>query len=109
MSTLLDAENSKESVESGVLVGVVKMLSAAELGRGVNSQEAVVMGRHTFRNTDDVKAWVKEHIGHDLSSFNFGVFYDPMAILHHVFLKLTNNNSDLKEIHLRSQLKMTIG
>ena len=29
VSTLLDAENSKESVESGVLVGVVKMLSAA--------------------------------------------------------------------------------
>ena len=76
---------------------------------GRNGQAAVTLGNHVFRDIEDVKAFINLKVGSNLDDFNFGVFTDPLAILNRINSSLTNDYSDLKEVSVRSSMRMSVG
>ena len=76
---------------------------------GRNGQAAVTLGNNVFRDIEDGKAFINLKVGSNLDDFNFGVFTDPLAILNRINSSLTNDYSDLKEVSVRSSMKMSVG
>ena len=75
----------------------------------IGGQDVVVMGSHVFRDVGDASGWIGAFLGGNLLNIDFGVFVDPLSFLQRVFVSLTNAHSDLKEISIRTSLKMTPG
>ena len=107
------------SLESDQLMALVKDLGdrlsklesthTSQGGSPGQGQDIVVIGRDIFRDAGDTSGWITTHIGADLTSFNFGVFTDPLSLLQRINFSLSNATSSLKDVSIRASLNMTEG
>lgn len=86
-----------------------KMEALGVQSKGPNGEAIELVGQGEFRNIDDTRGWVTSNIGADLTEFDFGVFTDPLSLLHRINHALTGSSFTLKEIGLMEKMDMTEG
>ncbi len=100
-SRAIDNSNSRIDEAFKVLESLQKSHSAA----GKQKLLSINIGRHTFHGYDDLSAWMEEKLPPE---FPFGAFCDVYSYLQRVVsFKDSVGSSGLKDMELRSKMKMT--
>ena len=85
-----------------------KLELTKQVGGDRSGHEVVTVSGLTFRDTEDVKAWLTSNFT-EPAALDFGCFADPLGVFHRLYLKIVNKDLVFKELETRVKLKLSNG